>query len=386
MNLFSRILAAARKRTVTPLLQVVTRCSGRRLSPDAPCLAAPPLAGHNDMRKSDGCPVLLPKVVTFPTAPYPPDDMNSSSPAAARQCMIRRLGACLLLLLLAGCSLVQTFNALIPTADIECIDNLTYGPLPRQRLDLYRPAGESRGLRPVVVFFYGGSWDSGRKEDYLFVAEALTSIGVIAVLPDYRVYPEVRFPAFLDDAGAAVAWSRRHVSDYGGDPDRLFVMGHSAGAHIAAMLAFDRQWLRKAGSDPGQLAGFIGLAGPYDFLPLKSERLKTIFGPEPSRMLSQPIHFVTREAPPALLLHGDADTVVGPHNSANLARRIRELGGRVDYIRYPGLDHQTIVVNLSALFRAGKPELPAIAAFIGKTASGTGRSPLLPSQAAGATP
>lgn len=280
-------------------------------------------------------------------------------------------------LLLSACSVIETFNALVPTGGFTRTANIPYGgadnALPRRKLDVYVPNEAAPvGGRPVVVFYYGGSWDSGRKEEYLFVAEALTSQGWIAVLPDYRVYPEVLFPDFLDDAALAMRWTRDNIANHGGDPKRIFAMGHSAGAHIAAMLSYDTQHLRKVGMQPRELAGFIGLAGPYDFLPLKSERLKVIFGPEERRPLSQPINFVTGDAPPALLLHGDADTIVGPHNSANLAQRIQERGGKVQHLRYPGLGHREIVVNLSALFRAGKPELPAIAAFIrngGETAS-----------------
>lgn len=271
--------------------------------------------------------------------------------------------------LLSACSLQGALNGLIPTDGLRKQTDIPYGLTAndpsRRKLDLYQPTTPApAGGRPVVVFFYGGSWDSGRKEDYLFVAEALTSQGWIVVLPDYRVYPEVLFPDFVTDAAHALRWTRHHIAQHGGNPQRIFVMGHSAGAHIAAMLTYDAQYLGKVGLHPRELAGFIGLAGPYDFLPLKNERFKIIFGPESERPRSQPINFVTGDAPPALLLHGDADTIVGPHNSANLARRIHERGGRVQHVRYPGLGHREIVVNLSAPFRGGKPELPDIAAFI----------------------
>lgn len=279
-------------------------------------------------------------------------------------------------LALSGCSLIDTFNALVPTSGFRKTADIAYSDggreMPRRRLDMYVPADPApSGGRPVVLFFYGGSWDSGKKEEYLFVAEALTSQGWIAVIPDYRIYPEVLFPEFLDDAALAARWTRDNIAQHGGDPSRIFAMGHSAGAHIAAMLTYDAKQLAKAGMHPRELAGFIGLAGPYDFLPLKSERLKVIFGPEEARSRSQPINFVTGDAPPALLLHGDTDTIVGPHNSANLARRIRERGGRVNHIRYPELGHREIVMNLAALFRDGKPELPAIAAFVNGSAAAT---------------
>ena len=277
--------------------------------------------------------------------------------------------------LLSACSLMETFNALVPRDGFRKTADIAYGgptvDLPRRKLDVYVPtAATSAGKRPVVVFFYGGSWDSGSKGDYLFVAEALTSQGWIAVLPDYRLYPEVLFPDFLDDAALAMRWTRDNIEQYGGDRSRIFAMGHSAGAHIAAMLTYDPQFLGRAGASPKDIAGFIGLAGPYDFLPLKSERLKVIFGPEANRPRSQPINFVTGKEPPALLLHGDADTIVGPHNSANLAQRIRERGGKVKLLRYPNLDHRGIVVNLAAIFRQGKPELPAIADFIREASTG----------------
>ncbi len=300
--------------------------------------------------------------------------------ALPRLCALIAIGC-----LLPACSVLETFNALVPrdgflkTADIAYAG--TAGDLARRKLDIYVPtSGSPATKRPVVLFFYGGSWDSGSKSEYLFVAEALTSQGWIAVLPDYRIYPEVKFPDFLDDAALAMRWTRDNIEKYGGDRTRIFAMGHSAGAHIAAMLTYDPQFLGRAGASPQDIAGFIGLAGPYDFLPLKSERLKVIFGPEPERPRSQPINFVTGKEPPALLLHGDTDTIVGPHNSANFATRIRERGGKVKHVRYPDLGHREIVVNLAAIFRQGKPELPAIADFIRETSAGTS-SPASPIQA-----
>lgn len=277
---------------------------------------------------------------------------------------MRILAAALLIWSLSGCSIVRIFNALVPTGEMVQTHDVSYGKNVRQRLDVYVPKGSATTVKPVIVFFYGGTWDSGAKEDYLFVAEALTSRGFIAVLPDYRVYPEVLFPDFLDDAAAAFAWTKTNIASYGGDPTRIFAMGHSAGAHIAAMLTYDAQLLTRAGASPRDIAGFIGLAGPYDFLPLKSERLKIIFGPPDQLARSQPINFVAGNEAPALLLHGTADTTVGPHNSANLAQRVAQRGGHARYLSYPGMNHRDLVVNLAAPFRGNYTLLHEIAGFV----------------------
>jgi acetyl esterase/lipase len=276
----------------------------------------------------------------------------------------RLLPSIVLVLALPACTITQLFNAIIPTGDLTKSADISYGVIPRQKLDIYTPKSATAAPKPVIVFFYGGSWDSGGRDEYLFVAEALTSRGFIAVVPDYRLYPDVKFPDFIDDAAQAFVWTKTHISRYGGDANRIYVMGHSAGAHLAAMLTYDQTFLARAGGSYRDISGMIGLAGPYDFLPLKSERLMTIFGPVEGRPRSQPINFVDGDEPPALLLHGDNDTIVGPHNSANLARRIREKGGKVEHIRYPDMEHRAMVVSISAPLRSGKPVLDQIERFI----------------------
>jgi acetyl esterase/lipase len=270
--------------------------------------------------------------------------------------------------LVAACSPARVVNALVPTNALVVTRDIAYGDHPRQRLDLYAPRGgeaPSAG-RPLVVFFYGGSWDSGSREQYLFVAEALVSRGFVVAVPDYRVYPEVVFPAFVEDGARAVAWARRNAIAHGADPGRIFLMGHSAGAHIAAMLTFDAHYLAAVGEDPAALAGLIGLAGPYDFLPLKDERLKVIFAPEATIARTQPITFVHGGEPPALLITGDNDSVVSPGNSERLARRLREVGTRVIEVREAGLNHITIVGYLAAPFRRSNL-VEEIAAFVTST-------------------
>jgi acetyl esterase/lipase len=276
----------------------------------------------------------------------------------------RRLGAAVLLsAALSGCSVVSMLNAMAPTGGLEIRNDVAYGPGARQKLDTYRPR-DAAGSRPVIVFFYGGSWDSGSRDSYLFVAEALASRGFVVVVPDYRIYPDALFPTFLEDAAAAVAWTRAHAAELGGDPSRLFLMGHSAGAHIAGMLALDKQWLERAGLSPSQVSGWVGLAGPYDFLPLKEERLKTIFAPPETIARTQPINFVTAQAPPALLATGETDTTVSPGNSLRLAAKLRSVGVPVTEVRYPSLNHYTIIGALSVPMRGSYPVLDDVERFV----------------------
>ena len=275
---------------------------------------------------------------------------------------LRRLGRLavalpvgLVSLAMGACSPLTLLNSLVSDDGYRVESSLAYGDGPRRTLDVSVP-DRLNTPAPIVVFFYGGSWQSGAKDDYRFAAEGLVARGYVVVVPDYRLWPEVAFPGFVEDGAAAVSWAFAHGAGYGGDPARVYVMGHSAGAHIAALLALDWRYLAAVGHDRSQLAGLIGLAGPYDFLPVKSENLKQIFhigveDPAPS----QPINFAAGGAPPALLVTGDDDTTVYPKNSINLARRLGEAGDRVTLKRYPGLGHIGIVLALARPlpFRAG---------------------------------
>ncbi len=219
----------------------------------------------------------------------------------------------------------------------------------RGMLDVYRPRNPHPGA-PVVVFFYGGNWQGGNKALYRFVGAALASRGLVVVIPDYRLYPEVRFPAFLEDNARAVRWARDHAADYGGDGRKLFLMGHSAGAYAAAMLALDRRWLGAEDMDPRHdIKGVIGLSGPYDFLPLKSETLKIIFGPEDRRPDTQPINHVDASAPPFLLMAGAQDTTVLPGNTLRLAERLRSRGATAEAVIFPTTRHDATITDLLPL-------------------------------------
>ncbi|WP_428539732.1 alpha/beta hydrolase [Rhodopila sp.] len=246
------------------------------------------------------------------------------------------------LMLLSACSPALLLNLTAPRAGVTWSSDIAYAPGPDHTLDIYAPSHRCANA-PVVVFFYGGGWESGSRSSYRFVGASLAARGVVTVIPDYRLYPTVRFPAFMQDAAEAVAWTRAHVEEYGGDPNRLFLMGHSAGGQIATLLALDGSYLRADGVDPRQIRGVIGLAGPYDFLPLRSRTLKAIFGPETEWPRSQPINYVTSGAPPMMLAAGTADDTVDPGNTTRLAVRLRQDGVAVDEHLYPGLGHKLLI-------------------------------------------
>ena len=255
------------------------------------------------------------------------------------------------LLLLSGCTPVQFANSLV-SRDLQVSRDVAYGPLPRHRLDLYRFGGNP-DVRGAVLFLHGGYWDSGDKRDYPFLADTLAEQGYLVAVANYRLVPEASFPAFVQDAALALRWLAENA---GAEP--LFVMGHSAGAHIGALLVYDERFLSEVGLEPDAVAGFIGLAGPYDFLPLAPDdaRARAALGDEPGPD-TQPITFVDGSEAPALLLVGEADTTVDPANSLRLAERIRARGGAVTLERYAGLGH---VELLGALARAGRSLAPRV--------------------------
>lgn len=277
--------------------------------------------------------------------------------------LLRGVALVALALLAAGCSPLAALNATIPDEGFVASRDHAFGTHPRQKLDVYVPR-ELREPAPVVVFFYGGAWQRGRRADYKFVAEALTSKGFVTVIPDYRLYPEVRFPAFLDDGGAAVAWVQKEIGRFGGDPRRIFVMGHSAGAYNAAMVAFDAHYVEAAGGRHADVIGFIGLAGPYDIRPYTSITLENVFGAAPDLPATQPANFVEADSPRALVLYGEQDTTVLPEHSKRLAKRIRAVGGRVSEVGYPDLGHASLVGVLAKPYRGRAPVLEEVTRFI----------------------
>lgn len=272
-------------------------------------------------------------------------------------------------LILSACRPVTLLNAVIPDKGMHIHRNIAFGPHRRQRLDIYQPRDQASTPRSVVVFFYGGSWDSGSKQDYLFVAEALTSQGMLVVIADYRLYPEVKFPQLMQDPALAVQWVQEHAADYHGDASRLFLMGHSAGAHLAVMLSLNPVYLAAAGLSPAVIKGTVGLAGPYDFLPLTSETLRAIFAPPDQEWQSQPIRFVRGQHPPLLLLAGLKDRTVWPRNSINLAQALEAQGSEVTLLTYPNYDHVDMVAKLARPLRGNSPLLQDICGWMDQHAS-----------------
>jgi acetyl esterase/lipase len=242
--------------------------------------------------------------------------------------------------LLGGCSPASLLNKTVPKQGYRLDADIAYGDGPRRMLDLYTPE-KPRADGKAVIFFYGGSWDSGKKSDYLFVAQALAARGITVIIPDYRLYPEVRFPAFVEDGAHATRWAADKVGT-----DKLFVMGHSAGAQIASMLCANTPYLANAGVERMTLRGLIGLSGPYDFLPLTSAKLIDTFGGANNPDV-QAITFAQAPLPPALLIHGLADTTVYPRNSEHLAAAWQKAGAPVDLKLYPGVDHVSLVAAFS---------------------------------------
>lgn len=270
--------------------------------------------------------------------------------------------------LAAACSPLGTLNGLnnLSPGDRgtrKVASGVAFGSDPRQRLDIYGPA-KADGPAPVVTFFYGGSWASGSRDGYGFAAKAFASRGYTVVVPDYRLVPEVHFPAFVEDGAAAIAWTEANIAGHGGDPARLSLVGHSAGAHIAMLLALDPRWLRAAGSDPGRLRAAVGIAGPYDFLPFSVGATKNAFGQAPDAKLTQPINFARKDAPPILLATGTEDTMVLPRNSRKLAKALQDAGATVELKEYDGLGHVGAVLALSKPFRGRAPVLADTLAFL----------------------
>jgi acetyl esterase/lipase len=278
-------------------------------------------------------------------------------------------GTVALLLLAAGCSSSEFLLANAPTV-FEGVDrhlDLPYGQDPRQRLDIYSPR-QAVNL-PVVIFWYGGSWTKGSKARYRFVGTTLAEHGFVAVLPDYRLYPQAAFPLFDEDGARAVAWTQQHAKEFGGDPRRIVLMGHSAGGHTAAFLALNHAFLRKFGADPQSIKGLVGLSGTYVLVP-DTDTLRATFPPPYTEKDWQPIRFVDAQAPPTLLLHGLDDKEVLPEEAIQLRDALLRDHVRVELHLYPHRGHADTVAPFAILARWRTPVVEETVKFIDSVTRG----------------
>ena len=298
-------------------------------------------------------------------------DCFDREPAKEKSCLtllISRAFICLIAALLlnavTGCSSLQTLNAITPHNTYHKVADMAYGNDPRQKLDMYIPLNIQEPA-PVVVFFYGGNWNSGARNDYQFIGEALASRGIVAIVADYRLFPQVRYPRFIEDSAHAVAWTIKEVQRYGGDPKHVYLMGHSAGAYNAAMVALDPRWLAARSMTPAAIRGWIGLAGPYDFIPITNEDTRPVFMYPSTPPESQPINHVSSKAPPALLIASHKDELVDPvRNTGGLTEKLRGVGVAVTEVYFENTSHATLIGAISWPLRGLAPVLDTVVRFV----------------------
>lgn len=253
-------------------------------------------------------------------------------------------------LLLAGCGAAfSALSLLVPRGGYRVVRDVAYGAGPRRKLDIYVP-DNLKTTAPVLLFFYGGAWQSGERADYLAFGQAFASEGIVTVVADYRLYPEVKYPAFVEDGAQALAWVHAHIAEHGGDASRIFVCGHSAGAYNAVMLASEPDFLRRAGGDLSWIRGVIGIAGPYDFLPLQEASYIDIFHGANNRD-TMPVNHVDGIRPAMLLAWGTGDRTVYAVNIDHMEAKLKSVGSPVETHRYPDVTHIGIILSLAHGFR-----------------------------------
>ena len=292
-------------------------------------------------------------------APHP-----ASLKASGRRRWLALLG---LAPLLQACSPIRLINATVPSNTHTVLLDEAYGSAARQRMDVYLPVNAAPGA-PIAVFFYGGSWSSGERADYKFVGEALASRGIVTVIADYRLSPEVRYPVFLQDCALAVRWARDNAQRLGASRSRLFVSGHSAGAYNAAMLALDARWLTEVDMQQGELAGWAGLAGPYDFLPIGIPEVQLAFNWPDTPASSQPLFHApagTGLKHRVLLLAAKSDSAVNPQrNTLALAQALRQRGTPVELEVFDRVNHVTLIGAMAPPLRGLAPVLDRLSGFL----------------------
>lgn len=271
---------------------------------------------------------------------------------------------------LSACSPIKVLNGLVPEDTYQFQGGMTYGAAPRQQLDVYQPlpaTPPARGSRPLVVFFFGGTWTTGDRASYKFVGEALAARGAVVVIPDYGLSPAFTYPVFVRDSALAVKWALDNAGQLGADPKQVYVMGHSSGGYNAAMVALDDRWLGELGASPGQLAGWIGLAGPYDFLPIGDPQAQAAFNWPNTPRDSQPLAHASAASPRALLMAASKDNLVYPdRNTGQMAAALRAAGVPVQVQLFDNLSHVTLIGAFGKPVQwLGGPVLPPVMGFLG---------------------
>lgn len=259
-------------------------------------------------------------------------------------------------------AILDTLDRLTPGIGAEQVASAVPFGQHDQTLNVWRASEKKPEGAPVLIFYHGGGWTKGSASDYGWAARAYASKGFVVVVPDYRKVPQVRFPAFIEDGADAVRWTRDNIARLGGDPKRVAIAGHSAGAHTVAMLTLDPRWLAAVGA-PGAVKAAVGLSGPYDFYPFTG-RAVAAMGAWRRPAETQPMTYARADAPPMLLVTGTEDKTVRPKNARNLYKRLRDAGAVVVEKEYPGLGHEDIVMALSLTFRGKAPVLDDSSAFL----------------------
>ncbi|QZD86980.1 alpha/beta hydrolase [Qipengyuania psychrotolerans] len=278
-------------------------------------------------------------------------------------------GAMLIAVKRNGPAVLDTVDRLAgPSHDVELVHRASYGDNPSQKLLVYR-SGSAQEPQPVFVFFHGGAWAHGDPDDYGFVARNMAAQGYVVVLGGYRLNEAGRYPAMLQDTAATVAWVHENIAGHGGDPGRIVLSGHSAGAYNAVQVALEDRWLEEAGAPSGAVRGVVGLSGPYDFYPFDTDRSRAAFGSVGAGAESQPVAHTSADAPPMLLVHGEADTVVKIRNSQALAAQLQEAGASVETLYLPGKTHNDPLLALTNPWRRDPLVFDRIAQFLRLNAS-----------------
>jgi acetyl esterase/lipase len=268
--------------------------------------------------------------------------------------MIKAFTSIILTAFLFSCTSLQfaLVNASLVSYEGEIVKDVSYGEHQRQALDIYIPKVEQESF-PVVVFFHGGRWTEGSKEQYKFVGMTLSNMGYVVVLPNTRLYPEVKFPVFAQDAAKSLAWVYDNISQYKGNQN-LFVSGHSSGAHLGALIVADASFLDAYRLSPGIVNAFAGISGPYDFVP-QAPDVRDIFGPPENFPNLVVTNFIDGDEPPMLLLYTGEDETVHVRNLEKLKAGIEKAGGIVETIIYEDGGH---AASIAAFSWANPSDLP----------------------------